>query len=433
TQTLENFEDNLSVDFSSHYKNFSLELNLQNKMASRATNYKSNGTDFLDYGTLWNIRFITGQLQYQYNRSDYSFAPRLYYRNSTLVKNTVAVVTDSSQTGYYRPGNLLGIDLLNQYNPSENLDIIGGIVYESENTTGDFSITQSNSPNIKPPEPPKPKMMNNWLISAYLQANYRFLKNFEIVPGLRYDHSSYYGEVFTPRFSFSFRRQNFTSRLLYNEAFRAPRPWDFTFGAGNKGLKPETIQSFEWLNSYRISPVVFVSASLYKNYLENIITTTAYNQSWRLTNSGKIQTNGLELEIRIRKQNLNVWGNYTYNYSVDADDVMIPEISKHTANAGFHYYFKNSVNFGVRANYAGERKNASLSTINDGQKLRFPTIDPLLAINGSAGFTLLKNIDCMLYVNNLLNTKNYHSSNRPPDRYRQAQRYFALQLFYKIQ
>ena len=432
TDSLENFENDLSLDLSLRFKQLSAGLNVQNKQASRATNYKSEGTFYKDYGTLWNIGFVNGYVQYCFRKKDYAFTPRLYYRNSTVLKNTIAFVTDTSQTGYYRPGNLLGIDLINQFNPLKNLKMIGSVVLETENIAENYSTTVSNSGNQRPPEPDKPQLMNNRLFSFYLQADYSFLKYFEAVAGFRYDNSSYYGEVLTPRISLAFHQRNFSSRVLYNEAFRAPRPWDYTAGTGNPDLKPETLKSFEWINAYKISDFGLVSVSFYKNYLENIITTIPVENGWKSANVGQIETDGLELTLKIRKKNISSWINYTYTNSVNENETLIPEISKHTSNAGFYYYIGNRWNVGLRANYFGKRKNASLSLYPAANNMLYPEIGQAMVFHFSTGITLWKNIECMLFINNILNAKYYHTSNRPPDRYRQAERYFELQLALKI-
>lgn len=433
TDSLENFEKDLSLDLSLQFKQLSMGMNVQNKRASRATNYKSVGTDYEDVGTLWNIGFVNGYLQYDYRKKGYAFTPKLYYRNSTVLRNTIAFVTDTSQTGYYRPGNLLGIDLMNQFNPVKNLKMIGSVVLETENVAENYSTTTSSASTQKPPKPEKPDLMNNRLLSLYLQADYSFLKYFEAVAGMRYDNSSYYGEVLTPRISLAFHRSSFSSRLLYNEAFRAPRPWDYTAGTGNPDLKPETLKSFEWINACKISDFGLVSVSLYKNYLKNIITTIAVENGWKSANAGHIETEGIELTLKIRKKKISSWINYTFTNSENENEISIPEISKHTANAGFYYYISNTWNVGLRANYSGKRKNASLSLYPPENNMLYTEIDPAMVFHFSTGIAVWKNLECMLFINNILNTKYYHTSNRPPDRYRQAERYIELQLALKIQ
>ncbi|NCC72873.1 MAG: TonB-dependent receptor [Sphingobacteriia bacterium] len=432
TENLENFENNLSFDLSSEFQNFSLGMNLMNKKSSRATNEKTADSTYLDSGTLWDILFINGHLSYIYQKPKFTFKPVIYYRNSTVRDKSVAFITDTTQIGYYRPGNLLGIDLLSEIRPLEQIKLIGGLVLEKEQITGDFSKSFSGSSTEVPPAPPRPEMLDENLVSFYFQGMYHFLEYFDVIAGVRYDNSSYYEDVVTPRLSMSFHKGDFSSRLLYNEAFRAPRPWDFTSGTGNPDLKPETIRSFEWINSFILFKRCYLSASLYRNILNNIITIGQSVDEWRWINAGEISTDGLELEARWRDKSLTGWLNYTYNFSTDEAETIIPEISKHVINTGLHYYFNKWLNAGIRANYFSRRKNASLSSVENSAAMRFPEIDPALVINISTGFALSKNFELMLFINNLFDARYYHTSNRPPDRYPQAQRNIHVQLNYSI-
>jgi outer membrane receptor for ferrienterochelin and colicins len=435
TNDFENFENNISVDLTANYKKMSFGMNLLNKQASRATNFKSSNTEYTDNGTLWNIGFLNGYLQYDYNRKNYALTPKIYYRNSTVLDNTISHILNDTAYRYFRPGNLLGVDLLNRYIPVKNLVLIGGMIAENENVAENFSITRGNVNSPDPPAPPKPEMTNDKLLSFYGQASYNLMKHFDVVAGLRFDISSYYGEVLTPRISFAYRNKNFSSRLLYNEAFRAPRPWDFTSGTGNPDLKPETINSFEWINTIKLTASLYAGLTLYKNYLENIITVRNNGtENWKWVNSGKIETEGIELELKYRRPQFSSWINYTYNFSFDENSQLIAEISKHTANGGFHYYLNSKFNFGMRANFIGKRSNASTSRyeINGISANKYPEIDPAFIVNATAAYAINKHFDCLLYCNNLFDARYYHTSNRPPDRYPQAARAIGIQLRYKM-
>jgi outer membrane receptor for ferrienterochelin and colicins len=436
TNEIENFENNISFDLRSNIKKLSYGLNMQNKQASRATNFKSTTSQYSDNGTLWNILFLNGFLQYEYTRKNYAFTPKIYYRNSTVLDNTISHILNDTKYRYFRPGNLVGFDLLNHYTPNKNLSLVGGVIFENENIAENFSVTSSDNAGTNPPPPSKPEITNDRLLSIYAQASYHFLKQFDVVAGFRYDKSSYYGEVVTPRLSVAYRNGKFSSRMLYNEAFRAPRPWDFTSGTGNPDLKPETISSIEWLNSFKFSPDLYASLTFYKNYLGNIITAkNDGSNNWKWVNAGNIETDGVEIELKYRKQKFSSWVNYTYNFSFNENNESIAEISKHTANGGFHYYLSNKFNFGLRANYIGKRNNASTSLYEkDGiMTQKYPEIDPAFILNATASYVINKHFDCLLYCNNLLNAKYYHASNRPPDRYPQAKRAIGLQLRYKWQ
>lgn len=436
TDQLENFERDFSIDLTSGYKNLSLGLNLMNKQASRSTNYKSINTAYGDYGTRWNILFVNGFIQYAYEHKNYSLTPKLYYRNSTVLNNTISHVLYDTAFRYYRPGSLIGLDFFNQYIPNDNFMLTGGLIIEAENVAENFSSSKSALSDARPPLPAKPEMTNDRLISLYGQFSFRVIPSVSIVAGLRYDLSSYYGEVLTPRMSISYRNRNFTSRILYNEAFRAPRPWDFTSGSGNPGLKPETIKSIEWINTMKISKSIYLSLTLYKNYLDGIITVRNIGPgSWQWANTDKIETLGSEAGLNYRWNNFSSWINYTYNFSADQYDIEIPEISKHTINGGLHYYINERIGFGLRFNYFGDRKNASTSLYQEQDLFvqKYPLIGDAVIFHATASFRLNNYFEAFLIGNNLLNTTYYHTSNRPPDRYAQAKRYLGIQLRFRWQ
>jgi len=73
-QTMENFENDYSIDLKSRYHYFQFGLSFQNKQSSRTTNYKSAGTEYLDKNTLWNISFLNA-----YGKYDRNLHPILIY------------------------------------------------------------------------------------------------------------------------------------------------------------------------------------------------------------------------------------------------------------------------------------------------------------------------------------------------------------------
>ena len=98
-----------------------------------------------------------------------------------------------------------------------------------------------------------------------------FLKHFKLTAGVRYDYSTAYNEVFTPRVGMVFNKNKFTSKLLYAEAFRAPKPWDYTDGEGNPDLQPDKLRSFEVYSEYYLTNKLKAEISIYNNYLFNAL------------------------------------------------------------------------------------------------------------------------------------------------------------------
>jgi outer membrane receptor for ferrienterochelin and colicins len=428
SSNMENFEDDYSIDLKSQYRDLKFGFTFQNKQSSRTTNYKSTGTDYLDKNTLWNISFVNSYLKYNHSfSSNLDLISTLYYRNSTILDNTVAYITDTSQVGYYRPNSLGGFESMLSYSPFQDLKLIGGAVFEYETLSDDYSITYSNSPSEKPSAPTAPKMDKNTLISLYLQSQYKISAFSNLFVGARFDHSSVYGDVVTPRFGLVFNEDKFTIKLLYSEAFRAPKPWDYTFGLGNANLKPEKMRSFEAAASYLISQNLVVDLSLYKNKLSNIITQENINNNFRSVNSGDVETLGLEINLDYREKTFRSFLNYTYNSSIDNSETMIPEIAKHSANIGATYYPYENVGLSIRCNYLGGRKNSKIiaSTGKD-------YLDDALVIYSTLYYTGFERFRISFIVNNLLNQTYYHTSNRPPDRYRQPQRTILFKVEYNM-
>lgn len=428
TNELENFEDDYSFEIKSDYKNFQMGLIFQNKQSSRSTNYKSFDTEFWDKNSLWNITFFNSYLKYQHEFSEkVNLNSTLYYRNTTLHDNSIAFVTDSFQVGYFRPASLAGIENMITYQPLEKLKIIGGLQFEYEMLSGNFSTTYSNSPDENPPVPSSPEKENNTLLSSYLQGQYHFLECLEVYLGARFDHSSFYDNVFTPRLGFVFNKDNFTVKLLYSEAYRAPENWDYSFGVGNSNLKPEEIRSYEAAVNIRATDQITFGAALYHNKYFNLLQLSEDNNGHKFINSGKSSTLGSEITLDYTSRYIKAFGNYTYNLSEDENGNELPEISKHVANAGITYFPIEEIGISLRGTFLGKRRN-NVEIPATGNYL----IDEAFVLNSSISYTGIEHIRLSFLANNILDEKYFHTSNRPPARYRQPQRTILFKIEFNI-
>ena len=429
TNNMENFEDDLSFDGKLTYKNFSMGLVFQDKQASRTTNYKTIGANYLDAGSLWHIQFFNGHAKYVYNKSSWwSNQSLLYYRNATVLDNTIAYIKSDTgatggQTGYYRPNDLVGFE--NQFNLriKDRLSIVAGFVFEKERLAESFSITHSGSPEIKPATPSKPGMLNNSLISIYLQAGYKFVKSTELTLGLRHDNSSYYGKVNTPRIGLVYNKDKFTTKLLYTEAFRAPKPWDYTYEEGNPDLEPETMRSLEIALAYAYAENFIAGLSVYKNTMKGTLT----REERRQANGPDVKTDGFEVALEYKWKKIRTYFNYTYNLSIYENGEKIPEIGNNVVNAGMLYAFTNRIKLDVRGHYFGRRKNVKPIAVTGSDY-----VDNAFVLNSTLSFLNIKGFDFQIICKNLLDTEYYHPSNNPPERYRQPQRTFLIKAGYNF-
>ena len=429
SEDMENFEKDFGLDSKIQYKNTKIGLTLQDKQASRTTNYKSIGTNYLDYGTNFHIRFFNASVSNLYNNNtDWSLKSQLYYRNATVMDNTIAYIRGDSaqpigQVGYYRPNSLIGLEEQFDYQINEAANMIAGIILEGERLADDFSVTYSGDPAVAPAKPGKPAIEKNTLISLYAQSQYKFIRSAEFTAGARLDNSSYYGIVITPRFGIVYNLKKYTAKLLYTEAFRAPKPWDYNWRDGNPNLDPERMKSVEFANIFLPTNYLRIDLSLYKNQIYDKLTQTI--SKW--INADQMHTNGLEVNLEYSRDKTQFYLNYSYTDSRYSDGSSVPEIARHGFNAGVGYSVQQNLKLNIRGNYLGRRKNPVYITTTDSNY-----IDAYFMLNGVISYKPLPRMELQVAVNNLLDACYYHTSNLPPERYRQAQRTFLLKLGYQI-
>jgi outer membrane cobalamin receptor len=434
TDNMENFENDLSFAARLKVKSFNAGIDYQEKKSSMTTNFKSVDDIYLDRNTLWDIMFLNAFVKYSNNLHEkWTLNSTAYYRNSTVKPNTIDAIIKSTDTtsgrqiGYYRPNQLIGFETQFNYKPSDRVGITGGIIGEAEGLSNEFSITNSNSQDEAPPKPLKPAIINNYLFSGYSQLKYTIVNDLSFIGGIRYDLSDYYGQVFIPRAGLLYNHNKLSAKALYNKAFRSPKPWDYNYGTGNNSLNPEKINSLELSLSYLLKEDLSFGGSVYLNSITDklIKETTATIDRW--INKDKLKTTGFEFYGHYFAGNLDLYANYTFNKSLDQDEVFIPEISLHSANAGLTYSYKNSFKFNLRANYLGDRKNPNSIPATGNDK-----IEDALIFNGCISFLGLKNFNLQYKMNNILNQEYYHPSNRFSGRYRQPQRNFSIIATYNF-
>lgn len=427
---LEIYETDYAFDAKIQIGKFTAGINYQNRQSSTSTSYATVNTNYLGNGSFWNLQLINGYLKYATKISKkIDLQSTLYNRNATVLRNSVDEVTETGQIGYYRPNNLIGLESVFSYKPNNKLNIVSGVFGHYENLANGFSKTYSTEASLKPPQPSAPDMKSNTLIGAFIQSEFSFLKHWKIVPGIRYEYSSNYKDVITPRASILFNKNKISTKLIFAQAFRAPKPWDFFDGIGNPNLQPENFNSYEFSSSYTISNNFNTAISIYKNNLFNglsRVTTNKNNYYW--DNVGNLSTDGIELELIYVNKKIKLFGNYTYNYSEFDTGDTLPEIALHTATIGLNYNFLTHFNFGLRTYYLGKRKNPQIITATNSQYIK-----PAFVINSTLSLLNYKNADFQLIAKNLTNKEYYHTSNRSSiDRFRQPQFSFSLKIAYNI-
>jgi outer membrane receptor for ferrienterochelin and colicin len=423
---IDNFEKDYTFDFKIQYNSLTFGTNFLQKETSTATLNKTVGTIFKDYGTSWNIRFVNNYLKYQHEFSkEINISSVIYNRNTTVLDNTIYFVTDTAQIGYYRPNNLTGFETIINYKPYKIFSISGGLTYEYEKLSKYASLSYSNSQFTEPPTPKTPPKANNTLVSMFLEPRFVLIDSLFISGGFRYDNSTIYNQVFTPRVGLSYNFNKNIARITYGEAFRAPKPWDYSDGLGNSYLVPEKMKSLEAGISLYLSPNYKIDITGYLNKLEKAITKEIYTNGYRWVNSGEVNTKGAEIIINYVSKYFKSEINYTYTKSDFANNIIVPEISEHTANFNITYLINNYFKLNLRADFAGERNSPNLIATTNSYK-----ISPYLIFHGTVSVINYNGFDIQLIVKNIFDTEYYHTSNRDVSRYRQSQRTIMLSIGY---
>lgn len=420
---MENFEEDLSITAKLKYKSLTLGMIFQDKQASMSTYNKSVGTDYLDKNTLWHIYFANVWAKHNWKiNEEIDLNSMVYYRNATVADDTITSVetgATNKQTGFYRPNSLIGVEERLTYTGVENLNATVGFVYEEESLSAGFGRSYSTSYLIKPDAPAKPDTINNSLASVYLQANYTLTDNLNLVAGLRYEDSTSYGTVDTPRASLIYNRDDTTVKLIYAEAYRAPKPWDYTDGIGNHALLPEEMTSYELFIGQSFSDSFKVDMTLFQNIIDNKLTKDAVK--W--VNQGSLVVHGVETSLNYVWEKSKYFLNYTYTDSKDGESVKTDEIATHALSAGWTYKPNKDYLTHLNVNYVGEKDNPATPT----QKVEAYTL-----ANATFSYLGVDDWKIDLMVKNIFDEEYYNTSNRPVSKYRQAERSAFLSASYEF-
>ncbi|MEI7995755.1 MAG: TonB-dependent receptor, partial [Methylococcaceae bacterium] len=162
--------------------------------------------------------------------------------------------------------------------------------------------------------------------SFVAQDEWQIADDWQFTAGARYDYYSDFGGTFNPRFALVWDiNEQFTSKLLYGKAFRAPN-FAEQFNQnnpvllGNKNLKPETINTYEWALNYRPSSSLNTAVNVFYYQIDDLISAVPdlSRRSNIFTNSGN--QNGYGTEFEANWQIVEKWsvkGNYAWQHSIN--------------------------------------------------------------------------------------------------------------------
>jgi outer membrane receptor for ferrienterochelin and colicins len=239
---------------------------------------------------------------------------------------------------------------IKQFN--ENQEITGGIEYLNESLLSKFFVQNELVT----------KSVSNGVL--FLQDDISFLKEWNLVVGLRSDYHTSFGLHLTPKVSVMYKNYPLTIRANYAAGYRSPNlkelymDWDmiglFTI-KGNSDLKPETNQYISTSIEYS-NPKVNTSISIYRNAFNDKIEGLWFeNQTiYQYHNTNNTKLYGLDYLLQYHPiKSLHIKAAYSYVNESREEGVRISSISPHTASFQIGYkYHKN--NYKLNASLTGK-------------------------------------------------------------------------------
>jgi len=220
--------------------------------------------------------------------------------------------------------------------------------------TPDRMINITDTPAMYQPE----EMRKSFY--AFVQDAWHFHENWELTLGVRYDNYSDFGSTVNWRGALVWQvRPDFTAKLLYGEAFRAPSfqelyNFNTPIANGNSELDAETIKTLELAFDYRPHETLHLSLNLYhfiwsdaieflavdtdqgvdgtsatriaQNFDEDIKAYGAeFELRWKTSSRSSLMFNYAwqRVEQELSGQDARDWGNYPHNDVYIRGDVMV--------------------------------------------------------------------------------------------------------------
>lgn len=247
-------------------------------------------------------------------------SPKLYFENNrTDYHQEYVSGTKTYQEDDIYKTNILGTDLQYDNLSVENNHLTFGFNYRQENFDAEQLIYDVSN---------KTSSASSWGPKATTKAIYgedeiKVFEHLIVVPGIRWDNHSIYGNQVNPRLSALYKLNNVNLRASVGRAFRAPTLNDLYWpetasDKGNPDLKPETAWAYE-IGVERWFSVFLARIGLFRKEIKNMIAWAptgpmgSFGPKWQPSNINSLVNNGVELELKTQfTKELSLTLGYTY-------------------------------------------------------------------------------------------------------------------------
>jgi iron complex outermembrane receptor protein len=242
---------------------------------------------------------------------------------------------------------------------------------------------------------------------VFLQDEWAITSQLELNVGARYDILDSFGSTVNPRGALVYHPSKETAvKLLYGHAFRAPNLYESNYANSstayrpNPDLRPEAIRSYEAVLEQNISRALRLSASVFYNQVEDLISEGLDEATGDLffANLESAETKGASLELEVKLPiGLSTRASYTFQNTIDeATDTRLSNSPQHLAKLNLLLpIYRDKVTGGLEVQYSSAVQNA-----------RGRTTDGFVVANWTFfSRNLIKNLEVSASVYNLFDAK----------------------------
>jgi len=198
--------------------------------------------------------------------------------------------------------------------------------------------------------------------ALFFSNTYTINGNTLLETNLRYDNYDEFDNKTTYKIGIKHHHdflKGFTTAANYYTSYDAPSAYQLATPAPGSLLKPSYTKGFDISAAYK----ELISVTYFNNRVEDNID-YVYNPSTYIGGyqnvDGTSKFEGLEIQgsYTLPTFNLHLSGNYTHLFKFEKEDGSnLPRRAKDTLNATVEYYTENDMQFGMNAQYVGDRKD----------------------------------------------------------------------------